>query len=163
MGKHQPALLGGVVIGVLSALPVVNMVNICCCLWVIVGGGLTVYLQQQRTPVRVETADAVIGGLLAGVIGAAIFVVLNALLMSVTGVVWQEEVRRSLEGMPEVPPEMRDGLMRVMTGSGVAVLTAAVTLPLFAVFSMLGALLGLAIFGKKTPPPAAQGPDVIQG
>jgi hypothetical protein len=53
--------------------------------------------------------------------------------------------------------------MRVMTGSGVAVLTAAVTLPLFAVFSMLGALLGLAIFGKKTPPPAAQGPDVIQG
>ena len=41
MTRYQPALLGGLFIGVLSALPVVNTANLCCCLWVIVGGVLT--------------------------------------------------------------------------------------------------------------------------
>ena len=34
----QPAFAGGVVMGVLSALPLISAGNICCCLWVIVGG-----------------------------------------------------------------------------------------------------------------------------
>jgi hypothetical protein len=38
--RLQPALWGGVFIGVLSALPLVNLGNCCCCLWVLVGGGL---------------------------------------------------------------------------------------------------------------------------
>ena len=43
--KLQPAVLGGLLIGVLSALPFVSM---CCCLWVIAGGVLTTYLLQER-------------------------------------------------------------------------------------------------------------------
>ena len=35
--KLQPALFGGLFIGVLSALPLINIGN-CCCLWVIGGG-----------------------------------------------------------------------------------------------------------------------------
>ena len=38
MGKQQPALLGGLFIGVLSALPGVSIGNCCCCLWVVTGG-----------------------------------------------------------------------------------------------------------------------------
>ena len=72
MSRHQPALLGGLFIGVLSALPVVSSANACCCLWVVAGGVLVVYLQQQNTPLPVETADAVLGGLIAGLIGAVI-------------------------------------------------------------------------------------------
>ena len=53
MQKHQPALLGGLFIGVLSVLPIVSAAN-CCCLWVIVGGVLVVYLQQQKKPTPVE-------------------------------------------------------------------------------------------------------------
>ena len=59
MSRFQPALLGGVVIGVLSGLPFVNIGNCCCCLWVVAGGVLTVYLQQQaRNPVPLETIGA---------------------------------------------------------------------------------------------------------
>jgi hypothetical protein len=36
--KLQPALIGGLVTGVLSALPFVNILNACCCLWVVTGG-----------------------------------------------------------------------------------------------------------------------------
>ena len=64
MSRYQPALLGGLFIGVLSSLPVVNIAN-CCCLWVIVGGGLTTYLLQQSRPDPVEPAEAALQGALA--------------------------------------------------------------------------------------------------
>ena len=48
-GRLQPALLGGVFIGVMSSLPIVNIGNCCCCLWVLAGGALavTVYGADQ--------------------------------------------------------------------------------------------------------------------
>ena len=45
----QPALIGGVVMGVLSALPLVNVFNVCCCGWVICGGVVAAYLLQQNS------------------------------------------------------------------------------------------------------------------
>ena len=48
--KVQPALLGGVTIGVLSALPFVMIGNCCCCAWVLLGGALSAYLMQQNHP-----------------------------------------------------------------------------------------------------------------
>ena len=38
--RLQPAFWGGLFIGVLSALPLVNAGNCCCCLWVLCGGAL---------------------------------------------------------------------------------------------------------------------------
>ena len=70
MRKYQPALLGGLFIGVLSSLPIVSSLNYCCCLWVIGGGVLVTYLQQQATPTPVATGDAAISGLIAGALGA---------------------------------------------------------------------------------------------
>ena len=52
----MPALLGGLFIGVLSALPVVQICN-CCCLWIIGGGLLAAYLQQQNQPVSLTLAQ----------------------------------------------------------------------------------------------------------
>jgi len=158
MGKHQPALLGGLFIGVLSSLPLLAFANVCCCLWVVLGGGLTVYLQQQRTSEPVETGDAVLAGLLAGLIGATITVVVNIALTSMMGPLWNEQMRTALDS-PDVPPEVRDWVQTFINGQGIAVLMFAVTLPVYAIFSMLGSLLGLAIFRKKTPPQA----PVVEG
>ena len=55
--KVQPALLGGLVLGVLSGLPLVNMGNACCCLWVIAGGVIAAYLLQQRQSVPITSGD----------------------------------------------------------------------------------------------------------
>lgn len=62
--KTQPALLGGVAIGVLSALPVINLAN-CCCAWILFGGGLAAYLMQQSYPHRVNVGDGALVGLMA--------------------------------------------------------------------------------------------------
>ena len=157
MGRHQPALLGGLFIGVMSALPVISAANVCCCLWVVAGGVLVVYLQQQNRPDPVETADAVLGGLIAGILGAVIAAMAQYALYSITGEVWQDAVRQQLEENPELPAEMRDTIMRLFTGPGVWLIALAISIPVNAVFAMLGGLLGLAFFRKKLPPPQVQG------
>ena len=150
MGKHQPAILGGIFIGVLSALPYVSAAN-CCCLWVIGGGVLVVYLQQQASPTPVATGDAAVGGLIAGALGGIIVVIANAVLMRVTGPMFLEEMRNQ---SAQIPPEAMAWMERLFSGSGIGLvmLMMAVCIPLFAIFAMLGSFLGLAIFRKKTPP-----------
>jgi hypothetical protein len=153
MSKHQPALLGGLFIGVLSSVPGVNWLN-CCCLWVLAGGALVVYLQQQRTLEPVETADAVIGGLIAGVVGGLITTLATALLFSAGGMMMHEQIREALESNPELPAETRDMILNFFQGRNMLVLGLLFNVPLYAVFGMIGALIGLPIFRKKIPPTA---------
>jgi hypothetical protein len=153
MRRYQPALLGGIFIGVLSSLPVVNAGNLCCCLWVVAGGVLTVYLQQQDRVGPVEPADAALGGLLAGVIGAILASIVAIALYTVSGAMIEEQMRSALEQNPQIPAEVRDRLLVLFAGRNFALVQAAVFLPVFAIFGLLGGLLGLAVFRRKAPPP----------
>ena len=158
--RHQPALLGGLFIGVLSSLPIVNWLN-CCCLWVVVGGVLTTYLKQQQQTDPLETADAVLAGLIAGAIGALLFWLVQATVLTSTAPILQERLREAFDQNPDMPQEWRDRFMSLMTGRAFIALMLAFTLPVYAVFSMLGGLLGLAFFRKKTPPPPPPAPVVV--
>jgi hypothetical protein len=152
MGRYQPALLGGLFIGVLSSLPVVNIANMCCCLWVVAGGVLVVYLMQQNSPLPIATGDAALHGLLAGAIGGIIMAIVQAAMASFLGPMMLDQVRDQLSRNSEVPPEMRDMILRLMTGRNMILLTLFVTVPVYAVFAMAGSFLGLAFFRKKLPP-----------
>src|SRR5689334_7633948 len=99
-GRLQPALLGGLVIGVLSTLPFVSRLNACCCLWVIVGGVLTTYLLQERLPHPVTAGEAAVTGLLAGVVGAVLASIVGAVTMAVMGGVGASFDELPREGMP---------------------------------------------------------------
>ena len=153
MSKHQPALLGGLFIGVLSSLPLINLAN-CCCLWVLAGGVLVVYLKQQNTPLPVETGDSALGGLLAGAIGGLLFCLVQAFIMRASGPLVLEQMRSQV-GSQDVPPEVMAFMERLFTGQGFVVLMFALVVPIYAVFAMLGSLLGLVFFRKKTPPAQA--------
>jgi hypothetical protein len=158
MKRHQPALLGGLFIGVLSSLPLIGGLNACCCLWVVTGGVLTVYLLQQSKPEPIETGDAVLAGLIAGLVGGVIVCVVHYLKMLIVGPIINDalqQARSQIESNADMPPAARDMTLRIlqmMSGTGGAALLALITLPVYAVFSMLGSLLGLAFFRKKTPP-----------
>ena len=151
MGKYQPALLGGLFIGVLSSIPIVSAANACCCLWVVCGGVLVVYLKQQQLPGPIATSDAALNGLLAGVIGALIVVLAQTLIFQMTGPMILERVQGQLD-TAQVPPETRAFIERMFTAQGFVLVLAFITIPIYAVFSMAGAFLGLAFFRKKLPP-----------
>lgn len=157
MARYQPALLGGLFIGILSALPIIGAFNACCCLWVVVGGVLTTYLMQQNDPLPLETSAAAMGGLIAGASGGVIMTVGSQIVMLVTGgaAAQREAMDQVFSQMGDVPPEMVEMIERFSTGPAAVFITAAVTIPVFAVFGLLGALLGLAFFRKKAGPAAA--------
>src|ERR671926_349031 len=83
--KLKPALIGGVVLGILSAIPFVNWVNLCCCAWAIAGGVLAanLYVKQSATPVQ-PAEGAMVGGM-AGVVGGVIYVVIGVPLGYIVG------------------------------------------------------------------------------
>jgi hypothetical protein len=155
----QAALLGGVFIGVLSALPVVSFAN-CCCLWIVAGGMLAAYLDRapvdRRTPMR-----GAVDGLLAGAIGAAVWLVASIVVDTVMGPLQERFIAGMLENASDMPPEVRAWLESVAQGGGGAFRYALGFLfQLFVglVFGALGGLLGAVFFWRDNVPPALGGP-----
>ena len=149
--KLQPALLGGLFIGVLSSLPIVQAGNCCCCLWVILGGILTVYLQKQRTGGLIDAGQGALAGALAGLIGGVIAAIAGFALQQITGTGYDEMLQMMLAD-ENMPPEARQMLER-LSGGVLAVVISFVTVIGSIIFGMIGGLLGVAIFKKNTPPP----------
>jgi len=163
-GRLQPALYGGLLIGVLSALPFVGAGNCCCCLWVVAGGLLAVYLRQQNSSFAITSAEGALVGLLAGVIGGVVFVVVSIPIEAAMGP-FMRGIIEQLASRPDFPSEMRDALERAGGGtSALAIfLKLGVSLVAGAVFGMLGGLLGVAVFKKDgpSPPPPVGTVDVL--
>jgi hypothetical protein len=156
--KAQPALYAGIAIGVLSALPIINIGNCVCCLWVVGGGAMAVYLMQQNHPFAVNAADGALVGLMAGAIGGIIAAILSIPIMMAFGGVQQRLLERLAEN-PDFPEQTRD-MIRTMGGNmargGAVVVRLMIGLfsaCIYAIFGMLGGLLGVALFKKKDVPP----------
>jgi hypothetical protein len=155
--KLQPALLGGVVIGVLSALPVISAGNCLCCLWVILGGILATYLLQQAQPTPVEAADGAIVGLLAGVVGAVVGTVVSIPIQMLMGPMGSEALRQILEQSGgDMPAEVRDVFEQMSRGGvGGALMFVGLLMSLVvnAIFGAIGGALGTTLFKPSMPPP----------
>ena len=155
--RLQPAFWGGLFIGVLSALPLVNFGNCCCCLWVLVGGALAAYLRQQNNPYQIDAAEGAIVGLMAGAIGGVIYSVLSIPVQMMTGPIQQQWMERILANNPDVTPEMRDMVERMAMSSGAKLIGMIVSVVVYSVFGLLGGLIGVAVFKRNLPPPPPPG------
>jgi hypothetical protein len=155
--RLQPALFGGLFIGVLSALPIVNAGNCCCCLWVVAGGVLATYLRQQNSSYEVPASEGALIGLMAGAFGGLLAGLLSIPLQAVTGAVQQQIIDRLLASNPDMPPEFRNTLERVAVGSTFKAGFIVLGIVIDTIFGMLGGLLGVAIFKKNAPPPPPPG------
>jgi hypothetical protein len=159
--RLQPALLGGAFIGVMSALPIINAGNCCCCLWILAGGALAVYLYQQNSPGPVPAAEGALLGLLAGLIGGVIWVVLSIPIQMFIGPMQAEWMNQWMAGNDDMPPEAREMFERMMAGGAFQVIGAFINLVTAIIFGMLGGLLGVAIFKKNAPPQPPAPPTMI--
>jgi hypothetical protein len=168
----RAALIGGAVTGVLSALPLIYLGNLCCCLWVVSGGVVAAYVlqQDQAGPITLDEAaaknvvrDGALVGLLAGLVGACVHLVLAIPIDIVMAPMERAMAQRFLDMAGAMSPEMRDMFDR-MSGSSVEMSVGIILIRrvvgfmfmLFigAVFSTLGGLLGAVLFRKPAPPAA---------
>jgi len=77
--RLRPALLGGIFIGLISATPIISLVNCLCCAGVIAGGIIAVHLYKKRLgPMELTYKDGAVTGLMAGASGALISTMIQA-------------------------------------------------------------------------------------
>ena len=146
--------------GVLSALPLISVGNLCCCLWVICGGLVAAYLFQQNQATPMSPGDGALVGLLAGLVGAVVQVLVSIPISIVVGPMERAMVQRFMDMAGTMPPEVREMFERYSSGEGrsVAFMIIGRMFALFfwlcvgAIFSTIGGLIGAAIFKKSTPP-----------
>ncbi len=148
----QPALLGGLVMGVLSALPIISAGNLCCCLWVVTGGLLAAYLLQQNRSGPITAADGAIVGLLAGLIGAMCQFVLSIPIGLLVGPVERQLLDRLREmsgsGVAEFDFDRGPGLVGVVL---LRLIAFVFTLVIGSIVSTLAGLVGAVLFAKSSP------------
>jgi hypothetical protein len=155
--KLQPALIGGLALGFLSVIPVINLGNVCCCLWVIGGGALAAHLYIKKSPTPVSLGEGAVVGVFAGIVGSVILVVIGLPLGLLFGDFTQQmlvkayyqmspEMGRLLEAELAKYANMSIGekLLQLLPWQllNVVITTAMAT---------LGGLLGTALLEKRKP------------
>jgi len=163
--KIKPALIGGVIVGILSAIP---MVNYCCCIWAIVGGMVAAHLYIKASPNPVSPADGAIVGAIAGAIGIVLIIVIGIPLQLILGTAMMSMMSGVMQN---ADPSQAAQFREAMAASGGvtifnAIKGAVISSVISVIFSAVGGLLGVALFEKRKggpgmpppPPPQAGGP-----
>ena len=142
MDKLKPALLGGVVVGLLSAIP---FVNYCCCIWAVGGGVLACFLYIKSSPVPVRPGDGAVVGALAGLVGAVIYLIIGlpiALLYSAQAM--EQAFSQS-------------GVRLPFTGTVLIVVSMLIVALMLLVLAVIGGLIAVPLIEKRKnggmPPP----------
>ena len=174
--KLRPALLGGIIVGAISGIPGLNLLNCCCCSVILLGGAMSVYFYRQEFTNEMppmESSDALILGIAAGIIGALITTILNATISLLLGPVEtqmmrniMEKLMQKLEDRGSLPAgtmdNMRDQFEQAIKEGGTigGILRSLIyALILYPIFSMLGGLIGFGMFGRKKPTTPSQPPS----
>jgi hypothetical protein len=162
-GLWKPALIAGVVMGILSSLPLAGCL---CCVWTIAGGVLASYLYVKDSPVQVKLGRGVQLGLLTGFVGAIIIGLFSIPMQLLLGHgSFVEQVRQSMEQMPNVPPETKRMAEAFVANKGIIYAFSAIfMLGYCGLLSMTGGAIGVALFEKRKPgdgeiPPVYQPPS----
>jgi hypothetical protein len=146
MNKLKPALLGALIVGILSSIP---LLNYCCCIWGIGGGALAGFLYIKSSPVPVKVGEGAVVGILTGIIGAVLYFIIGVpIAYFISGANIEETIRGA--GV-QLPAGVSGLLLFVLSGLVVG--------GLLLVLSIIGGLLSVPIFEKRKdgpPPPPPQ-------
>ena len=172
--KVQPALIGGLIIGILWSIPFVSLINFCCCLGVLIGGAVAALMLIKRSPVLpVSSGDGAMAGLLAGLVGAGVYLVLGvpiSLVFNEAGLSMFKSIFDSFDD-PQIRRAMEE-MIRSSQNQGMGERLLGALLGWFIVsvvsvgFSTIGGLIGVALFEKRkgqyppqAPPPTGFTPS----
>jgi len=140
--------------GVLSALPLISVANLCCCLWVISGGVAAAYVLQQGQPDPITPADGAFVGFLSGLAGAVVYLIVSLPVDLVIGPLERQMMRRLMDNMGGAQGFRAYAEQTDLIAAPVrAVVGFVMMLCIGAVFSTIGGVLGALVF-KKAPAPA---------
>lgn len=146
----KPAFLGGVALGVLSALP---LVNCCCLLWLGGGGLLAVYLLRQEYAGEIAAGLGAKAGFLAGMIGALFWQILELPISYITSSQRTEQIQELLQtqNFPAETVHLVEKFLSMLADPfNPFVLLVGLMFKVVAcgILTTLGGVLGAAFWGK---------------
>lgn len=154
-----PALIGGLLAGVLTALPFVGCL---CCVWIIAGGILAAYFLSKDSPSVLTTGDGAIVGVFAGIIGAVVDSIIS---IPFDAMMRNSEIMRKVmdivaEYTQDLPAGWESWFESGPFSGAFSVawffLGLAISMVIFSIFGALGGIIGISLF-KKKPSPETQG------
>ncbi len=162
-GIVLPALYGGIIMGVISAVPGLSLLNCFCCAGIMLGGFLAVFFyKKDLTPGMppLASSDGLKLGALAGVFGAVVSIILSKLVAMMLGGTEEKMVKDLIESMglaDQLPPGTMDQIEQGM-GAGMSFFQAVILFVIEPLFGLIGGLIGYSVFKEKQVVPAAPPP-----
>ena len=150
----QAVLLGGLFIGVLSALPIVNIAD-CCCLWILLGGAITTFLAQEEDPHPIDLMTGARLGFRAGVFGAIVWMFASAAIDVMLAPLQRGAADLMLQNATDMPSDVRSWLESLGSAASLPARMAfglVFQLLIAAPFGSLGGLLGAAVLARREQP-----------
>ena len=150
----QPALAGGMFLGLLSSIPIISAGNCICCMWVLGGGGIAAFLLTKQRPAGITYGDGAFAGVLSGLFGAIVATIISIPVRIVSAPFFESQQQALENTMREIGVEgpLHDLMLR-MASPEISAVTIAFTfltnLILYALFAMIGGILMIAILNKK--------------
>ncbi|MHB8054573.1 MAG: hypothetical protein ACYDH3_04940 [Candidatus Aminicenantales bacterium] len=146
-----PALIGGTVAGVMCAVPFLNCL---CCLWIIGGAMLAAALWAKESSVSLTAGDGTLIGAFTGIFAAGAHSLVSIPLAAINMAFFRNVFTKFSSYTKEMPDGWQDWLAQ---GAGPFRLSAfflglVVTAAIFACLGILGGIIGVALFGKKSMP-----------
>ena len=114
----QPAIAGGLLLGLLSSLPIVNLANLLFGFWILAGGALTSHLIARQRASGISYGDGAFGGVLSGLFGsivATIMLIPSKLYFAAEWETGRQQAELQLNKTPEAAGPMRDLLLRALS------------------------------------------------
>jgi hypothetical protein len=147
----QPAIAGGMFLGLLSSIP---FINAGCCLWVLMGGGMAAVALNKQRPSGINYGDGAFVGVLSGFFGAIVGTIIQMSFHVIAAHFFESQQQQVEDLLKQLGAEgpMRDWTLRVFSGeiSAVTVLfTFFANLLLYALFAMIGGIVGVALLNKR--------------
>ncbi len=158
----KPTLISGLVFGLIAGLPIVSVLNLCCCAPAWGAGILATYLYAAKCKalgVRFGASEGTKVGFVSGVVFAITGTALVLLVFVLIGGPQQflHQMEQASERLP-IPGEAIEMVRRWVESGWFPVLIAIGYFGFFilsgGIFATLGGLLGGAIFKHEPAPPA---------
>ena len=132
-------VVGGLVMVVLSSVPVLNLINCLLCAGIWLGGMAAVWFYRRQTGQLLTAGQGAIIGVVAGIIGA----VVGAIVSSVFGA-------DAMQAVMDADPtgQTRSVLGGFVGGAGSFLLSLVINIILYPLFGAIGGAIYAALMGR---------------
>lgn len=151
----QPAIAGGLLLGLLSSLPIISLANLLFGAWILAGGALTAHLVSRQRPSGISYGDGAFGGVLSGFFGAVVSTILlipNKLFFAADWETMRQQAELQLAKTPDTAGPMRDLVLRALSAE-VSITTEVFWFFFygfsFSLLAMIGGMLMVWILNRR--------------